>query len=435
MAYGPKNLKISYSSQSLTHFGGLWLIQQFLRRLNLRWRLQKYVGFPQRNNHYSASEMFLALIYPMILGLGRLEATHLLRQNGVFRYLTGLPRYPNPTSLRRFLMRISPETLRRLRRFHETLLKEMVVRPSLPTSLVFDLDSTVLTVYGRLEGAKIGYNPFKKGRPSYHPLLCFDGIRGDCWEGEFRAGNVHTGLGALDLLKRVFSKIPPEVRSVRIRADVGFYGHEVIEWLEEKRAGYCIVAKITPPLQGRLGSLRYRKAGSSLAFASFSYQPINWEKPHRFVVVRKPLADLISPQLSLFTLGSFTYHVYVTNLELEPINLWRFYNGRAGVELIIKELKHDYFLTKIPTRSFAANEAYFHLLLLSYNLISWFKRFCLPPEFHNKTLHTLRPDLLLIPAELTHTDNRPVLKLPGYMIQRKLFDSTLKKLKTLNMRN
>lgn len=61
----------------------------------------------------------------------------------------------------------------------------------------------------------------------------------------------------------------------------------------------------------------------------------------------------------------------VTNLTLQPLNLWRFYNGRAGVERIIRELKGDYPLGKIPTRHFFANEAYFHLLLCAYNLVNW----------------------------------------------------------------
>lgn len=50
--------------------------------------------------------MLLALLYPMLLGLERLESTHLLTRNGVFQYLTGLPTYPNATTLRRFLLRL-----------------------------------------------------------------------------------------------------------------------------------------------------------------------------------------------------------------------------------------------------------------------------------------------------------------------------------------
>jgi len=44
----------------------------------------------QRNNHYSIDETLLAMLYPMILGLERIETTQLLRQSGMLQYLTGL---------------------------------------------------------------------------------------------------------------------------------------------------------------------------------------------------------------------------------------------------------------------------------------------------------------------------------------------------------
>ena len=36
-----------------------------------------------------------------------------------------------------------------------------------------DFDSTVITRYGNQEGSAKGYNPTKKGRNSYHPLMAF----------------------------------------------------------------------------------------------------------------------------------------------------------------------------------------------------------------------------------------------------------------------
>src|SRR5262249_25811568 len=73
------------------------------------------------------------------------------------------------------------------------------------------------------------------------------------------------------------------------------------------------------------------------------------------------------------------------HMLLQPLNLWRFYNDRAGIELLIKQLKGDYALGSIPTRHFFANETYFHLLLLAYNLVNWFKRLCLPDHLQNAT--------------------------------------------------
>ena len=103
------------------------------------------------------------------------------------------------------------------------------------------------------------------------------------------------------------------------------------------------------------------------------------------------------------------------------------------MELIIKELKGDYPLGKIPTKYFAANEAYFHTLLFSYNLVNWFKRLSLPIEFQTMTLKTLRARLLLIPGELIRTGNRPTLKLPTNFLYKNAFEYAIRKIDQLEI--
>jgi hypothetical protein len=62
-----------------------------------------------------------------------------------------------------------------------------------------------------------------------------------------------------------------------------------------------------------------------------------------------------------------------------------------------------------------ANEPYFHLLLLAYNLVNGFKPLCLPDDLQNATLQTLRHRIFifLMPAQLHRTANRPRLILPA----------------------
>ncbi len=379
------------------------------------------------------SEEILSILYPISLGFGRLETANLLKHNGVFQYLTGLPTYPNPTTLRRFLLRMAPLALPKLRKLHDKLLVVMIVKPVPPTRVIFDLDSTVLTLYGNQEGAEIGYNPVKRGRPSYHPLVCFNGITKDFWQGELRPGDSHTATGAIELLKGCFDKLPPSMESVLVRADKGFYDHKIIEYLEANNAYFVIVARLTKPLKKKLSRLSYQKYTSGIETSEFSYQPVNWDKHYRFIVIRRPIEEEPSTQLTLFTIGRYSYQVIVTNMNLNPLNTWKFYNKRAGIELIIKELKEDYSLGKIPTKYFAANEAYFHILLFSYNLINWFKRLCLPNQFQNLTLRTLRTRLLLIPGELTRTNNRPTLKLPASFIYKDVFEYALKRIDQLKV--
>src|SRR5918996_324412 len=413
MPRGPRKLLVTFGARSLTHYGGVYLLHRFFSRLRLQRRLTREVSLPQRNHRYSVGEMFMALVYPMILGLERIESTHLLRQNGVFQYLTGLPSYPDATTLRRFLLRVAPTALPKLRALHDRFLHRMSVRPRSPSRLIFDVDSTVLVLYGKQEEAKVGYNPIKRGRPSYRPLLCFEGRSKDFWHGELRPGDAHTASGTRELLTACFAKLPAGVRAVIVRADKGFYDHKLVEWLEDKRARFVIVARLTRPIKRKLASLRYVSPSRGVQVAEFRYQPLRWPHPYRFVVVRRPQPEEPTEQLTLFKLGKYHYQVLVTNLPLHPLNLWRFYNDRAAVELIIRQLKGDYALGSIPTRHFFANETYFHLLLLAYNLINWFKRLCLPPDFQNATLQRLRQQILLMPAQLRRTHNRPRLAMPA----------------------
>jgi hypothetical protein len=146
MPKGPRRLTISFGASSLTHYGGVYVLHRFLTRIGFKNALASDIRLAQRNNRYSIGEMILALLYPMILGLERIETTQLLRQNGVFQYLTGLPSYPDATTLRRFLLRVAPTALPKLRALHDRFLERITPIPGPPSRVIFDVDSTVLVV-------------------------------------------------------------------------------------------------------------------------------------------------------------------------------------------------------------------------------------------------------------------------------------------------
>jgi hypothetical protein len=255
--YGPKNLRISFNAEGLTHFGGLILVHRFLQRLGLRRALTTWVWFPQRNHRYSIAEHVLAVLHPLILGLGRIETTEPLRRNGVFQYLAGLPTYPAATTLRRFLHRFGIAGLAAFGHLHDRYRRAFRGTAVPVTQAVLDFDSTVLTVYGHQDQTAIGFNPKKRGRPSYLPLLCFDGVTRDVWAGSFHPGNTHVATVTLALCEEAWAKLPVTIRSVRIRADAAFFDHKLIEWLEARGATYVIVARLTAPIKRRLSTLVY----------------------------------------------------------------------------------------------------------------------------------------------------------------------------------
>jgi hypothetical protein len=428
MRRGPRNLRVAADGVGLTQFGGVALIGEFFQRIHLQGALWRHVRFAQRNNRYSISESLEALLYPLISGLGRIETTEPLRYNGVFHYLAGLPGYPNASTLRRFLDRFARRGRNSFLKLHDTWRAAMLGQPS---QAIFDLDSTVLTVYGRQERAQVAYNPKKRGRPSYLPLLCLEGNTQDCWEGSYHPGATHVSTITIPLLERAFPKLPDSIREVRVRADAAFFDHKIIEFIEGKRAFYAIVARLTQPLKSRLSGVRYRRVSPGVWAGEFQYCPQGWPGPRRFVVIRRPVPQEPSAQLTLFQMGGYSYEALVTNLMLQPLNLWRFYNRRARAELIIRELKYAYALGKIPTNDFQANEAFFQVVLLAYNLLNWFKRLCVPPHLQRATLQRLRQRLFVVPAQLVRPDGIPTLHLAPSYPWASDFSETLKRIRRL----
>jgi hypothetical protein len=415
----------------------MFIFQRFCRKLDLRRILQRHILWKRRSGLYHPAELVLTLIYAMVAGMKRISDTKILHYNNCFQHLLGLEDFPKPSTLREFLKELSPLELEGIIRVHDTLRQKMLCLPTTPTSLVFDLDSTILPVFGwKIQGANVGYNPKKRRRPSYWPLLCFEGHSRDSWAGILRPGNTGAATGAQALWQIIQKKIPKHLYRIRIRADSGFFDHKFVEPLDEKGIGYAIVAKLSPPLKAKVQGLRYytfRKEGWQAA--EFAYQPWNWQKPHRFVVVRRPKPDRPEEetQLGLWEFKDYFYHLFVTNLAIEPQAVWHFYRKRARAELDIRELKESFPLGKIPTNSFLANEIHFQITLLAYDMVNWFRRLCLPGKWRYATLQTLRRELLVLPARLIYSGHKNQLKLPPGYVHQNLFFQAVKKIQQVKI--
>ncbi len=395
----------------------MWLIQRFCNRLRLRWLLQKHVGEPGRTGVYRSADLLLVLMFAIIMGLRRINRTDILQYNGTFLDMLGLKRFPDQSTLRRFLIRLPPPTIRRLARLHDSLRAQLFALPHERSSLTFDVDSTVLVVYGRAEGARIGYNPKKRGRRSYHPLLCYESHFQEFWHGSLRPGNASSSSGILRFVAICLAKVPSQIaRSrIRFRMDSGFYSRRVCALLEREGCGYVIVAREYSTIKKRARGCRFQAVGQGWEVGEFREKVHHLDScARRFVVIRRPIPNdpADAQQLTLFQDRKYAYHVFVTNLDLSPWRIYLFYRPRATIEKNIRELQYDFSITKIPTHHWIANVAYFQLLLFASNLVHWFKRLCLPPEQHTATVDTIRSDFIVLPARLVREANRNVVKLP-----------------------
>jgi hypothetical protein len=425
MSKGLQTLDFSFEAESLTHFGGLFLIQRFCNKLCLRRRLERILRDAPGWTDYHPADLVLVLLFVLIAGLPRVSKTHLLQYNGLFASLVGLEQFPDETALRRFLRRLSPQAIRQFTRLHDQLRAQLFSLPGPRSTLTLHLDSVVLTLYGQQQGARLGYNPKKKGRPSYHPLLCFEAHGQEFWHGSLRPGDAASNTGARTLVARCLAKVPAHIAHARIRllADSGFFSGKLVGDLDEGSYRYIIVcrkAKVYLPLAQKAG---FKEMSFGWAVAEFRFKPRGWKDEHRFIMVRRPLPEdpEEAKQLTLFKVGRYAYSAYVTNLELEPWMIWKTYQKRANVEKSIRELLNYFSLNKIPTQSWVANVAFLQLLLLAYNLVHWFKRLCLPEDYAAATVEIIRQEFLVLPGKLAKHGSRNVLQLPKDYQHREAF--------------
>lgn len=119
------------------------------------------------------------------------------------------------------------------------------VHPLLSAPWILDVDVTVKPLYGTQEGAEIGYNPKKPGRPShaYHT----DQMAG--WRlilgVDVEAGNESHSNRTLPGLLRCIDRLPEAQRPKVVRGDAGFGTAPVMTGLEARHIPYLFKLRLT----------------------------------------------------------------------------------------------------------------------------------------------------------------------------------------------
>ena len=115
------------------------------------------------NNAPDVADVLGTLVLSLLSGHTRYNHAQSLYGDSVAAGLLGIMKMVSHDSLRRAFAAADEDALRlwlqgELRRCYEPLLSERYI---------LDLDPTVKPLYGHQEGAEIGYNPKKPGRPSH----------------------------------------------------------------------------------------------------------------------------------------------------------------------------------------------------------------------------------------------------------------------------
>jgi len=407
--------EISYTNKEVTPWGGMVFLKQMLQKIDFREIIEQNVDLPRRgsNRGYQTSTIIESFITSIWCGANRFLHTEVTRHDAALGQIFDWKNTPGQDVYKRFFSKFThAKNLRVSEYFYSWIFDNFKF-----DNFTVDVDSSVMTRFGTQEGAKKGYNPIKKGRPSHHPLIAFIAdvkLVANMW---LRSGDTSSANNFLSFLDDTLSKLKNKTVSL-IRLDSGFFQSNILDYLEEKTLEYIVAAKFTHPIQRIIDAqTNWILLDAGIEICEQMYKSNSWTKARRIVIVRQQIKERPTApgkQLRLFAEEelhrNYRYSAYVTNLKLAPAEVWRIYRGRADAENRIKELKYDFGFDSFNLKDFYATEAALTFAMIAYNLMSLFRTFLLQ-EKTQKRLSTLRYKAFAIGAYFEKINGKLILKI------------------------
>ena len=163
--------EISYTNKEITPWGGMVFLKQMLEKMGFRELIEQNPDLPRRgsNRGYQTSTIIESFIASIWCGANRFLHTEVTRHDVAMGRIFGWKNAPGQDVYRRFFSKFTQaKNLRVSEYFYSWIFDNFKF-----DNFTLDIDSSVMTRYGVQDGAKKGYNPVKKGRPSHHPLIAF----------------------------------------------------------------------------------------------------------------------------------------------------------------------------------------------------------------------------------------------------------------------
>lgn len=411
-----KAIAIKFTGQQLSPHAGSATFWGWLRPLD--WCRQLAAALPHRrpisNNKLLPVEKALAFMHGLLCDARKLTHVAYLRRDPLAPELLGITRIASQSALTRFFQGF-PSAGGNLRCFRPLWRWGLERLPSAKEGYTLDLDSTrLLHKDGHQEGVKGGYT--KQGiKPCLHPLLAVIAevrLVAQLW---LRPGNATCGSNVRAFFLDLWENLPRHVRLKGVRADSGFCLPELLALWEQRKLPYVVVAQLSQPIQKLLkGGLTWTETEvPGTEVAQMDYQAMSWPDPRRLVLIRRRVSEQESRGgKRLLDVPGYRFQALVTSLPQAthpPLAVWRYYNGRADCENVIKELRQGFALPTLCLEQFWASEAALSLATLTYNLTVLFQRHL---GWQRKvTITSLRFWLFVTAGVLSHPGGKTTVKL------------------------
>jgi hypothetical protein len=387
--------------------GGRW--EEFLRKCPLH-----YTG----NRGSGADHIMGTVLLSVLSGHWRYAHINGVRGDGVNPGLLGLRGTVSEDAVRNAMYRIEENA------GLDWLSTQILgcISPALCLPWILDIDVTVKPLYGRQQGAEIGYNPQKPGRPShvYHSYFVANlrislGV-------EVRPGNEHAAAKGLPGLWQTLEKLPRHQWPTFNRGDCGYGSETVMLEHEQRGVPYLFKMRHTAKVKElvkrmmRQGAL-WQDCGDGWQALETTIRLSGWTCERRVVLVREnparaPIAQAGKPRRgkdrqnhlpnaqgagwdAQATPWSGKIAVLVTSLDpaaFPTIVMPKHYRDRADAENGFDELKNQWGWGGYTSRKLAPSRLMANLIALFYNWWNLYLRFY--DEGHHREAIRSRPMLM-----------------------------------------
>lgn len=394
------------STANVTQFGLMAYFIEFLKSNQLFdcWVRNCPIKYTS-NNSPKVRDVLGTLMMSLLAGHNRYAHITSIRSDRVNPELLGMSQVVSEDSVRRGLSKIGEVEggkwlMGHLERCYESLLTE---------PWILDIDATVKPLYGKQEGAVVGYNPQKPGRPShvYHTYII--GTLRLIMDAEVHAGNESSSLHGQPGLLRLLDSLDVKHRPYLVRGDCGYGNEKMMLELEKRGLNYLFKLKQSKNVkrlisQASFSKEEWRDAGQGWEGLWSSVRLDGWTNERRVMILRRSVKEEVAvvdcqkkqaSQLPLFERGpgaKYEYAVLVTSLDDEIITVAQLYRDRADIENVFDEMKNQWGWGGFTTQELAKCRLMARISALVFNWWSLFSGLVFPDE-HAEAI-TSRPMLL-----------------------------------------
>ena len=318
--------------------------------------------------------------------------------------MLGMKKVVSEDSARRNLKKLDQIEARKWQRKH---LRETWER-LLYEPWMLDIDTTVKTVFGHQEGAEVGYNPHKPGRPSHACHTYWIARLRLCLDVEVRPGKQGSSSHGMPALWELIDSLPLECRPHAIRGDCNYGNEANMVECEKRGIPYLFKLRQTAKVKNLISLLEQKggwvDCGQGLEGIEGEVRLGGWSCKRRVVVARRLVKQEASEDdkkaLPLLTQNgelplevvSYEHIVLVSTLPYEVASLVPLYRERGDAENPFDELKNQWSWAGFTTQDMDRCQVTARLIAQIYNWWSLYARL-VDRERHREAVTTC-PELL-----------------------------------------